>query len=216
MKKISAIIIIICLIYFVVGFAAVQFSIVSNDFYLKYAGVVGGLASVIGLISFTRPGITTDDLQKIEAESLRSIAETTDKIEKLEIKRATTKDEIDSLDQRKKEMELLVKKASMSLFLKEQVDYYEKKISIHIEKNPDLKNSIENIHDAQLKLSNLNEEIDSHPNAELLHEVIESSQNKRSLVDEAVEEFPPIVRTMSQLLIEVGRSYAELIRVLVK
>jgi len=52
--------------------------LLTKDLYLSLAGIVGALASVIGLFSFTKPALTKNDLQEIEIDSLKSIAKTAD------------------------------------------------------------------------------------------------------------------------------------------
>ena len=93
---------------------------ISKEIYFSFAGIVGGLASVVGLFSFTRPALMKSDLQEIEIESLKSITETSQQLKELELARARTKEELEDLDLQKREMALLVRKASLALFHKEQ------------------------------------------------------------------------------------------------
>ncbi len=91
MRKAFAIIILLCIAYFLGGWIAVHFALISKETYFTYAGIVGGLASVIGLLSFTRPAITKSDLQELELDSLISITETSEQLKELERERAKTK-----------------------------------------------------------------------------------------------------------------------------
>ena len=62
--------------YFIGGWIAVKFALVSRDDYFAYAGIVGGFASVAGLLALTRPALTHTDIKAIELETLKSVAET--------------------------------------------------------------------------------------------------------------------------------------------
>ena len=221
MRRIAAIIIILCLIYFIGGWVAVKFSFLDKNDYFAFAGIVGGLASVVGLLSFTRPAITTDDLQKIELESLKSVTKTSEELADLKEKRSKTAVEIDTLETQKKEMELLVKKASLSLFLSEQCSYYEKQISEKIIKDETLKSQLSNYSDAREKLSVLNQELNEHPNADLLLEVIEASkEDKRSTsyskLEAAISDLSPISKVIILTSREIGLAFSNIFKIALK
>ena len=67
MRRIFAIIILLCITYFIGGYVAVHFNLITQDQYLAYAGIVGALASVAGLFSFFKK----DDLQEMKISSLK-------------------------------------------------------------------------------------------------------------------------------------------------
>jgi hypothetical protein len=98
MRRIFAIIILPCIAYFVGGYAAVYFGLITQSQYLTYAGIVGGLASVAGLFSFIKPALTKDNLQSLELDSLKSLAETTEQVKALEKQRLQAKSEIGDLE----------------------------------------------------------------------------------------------------------------------
>lgn len=211
MRRIIAIIILLCVTYFIGGYAAVHFGLITQDQYLTYAGIVGGLASVAGLFTFIKPALTKDDLQSLELDSLKSLAETTEQVKELEEKRLQAKSEIGDLEVRKKEMELLVKKASMSLFLKEQYSQHEQKILSHVKSSESLKESLAQIEDIKIKLDALEEEIDSDPNVDTLREVIKSANRKQDSLDEAIDAMPPFTRTLFIVLREFSRALSSTI-----
>ncbi len=98
MRRVFAVIILLCVTYFLGGWIAVYSGWILQETYFTYAGIVGGLASVVGLLSFTRPGISNADLQQLELGSLRSITDTSEKLQELESKRAKTVGELETLD----------------------------------------------------------------------------------------------------------------------
>ncbi len=213
MRRIFAIIILLCITYFIGGWLAVHFGVLNKDTYFSFAGVVGGLASVVGLFSFTKPNLTKNDLQEIEIDSIKSIAKTAEELEELEVAREKTEEELGDLKLQKKEMELLVKKASLTLFLKEQNSHHEKKILTEIENNETLKESLSEIGELQEKLSVLEKEIEADPNVDLLHEIMASATRKQSSnIDQAINELPPITKTFFFMIRGLAGAVTDTIR----
>lgn len=194
MRKIFAIIIALCVVYFIGGWVTIHFELWNKDSYFEYAGIVGGLASVVGLLSLTKPALTKTDLQEIELDSLKSLAKTSEQLKQLETERAKTKEELGDLELQKKEMELLVKKASLALFLKEQYSHHEKKVKAEIETNSELANSLNEIQEITKKLDVLEEEIETDQNVAQLKEIMASVSRSQSSLDEAIENMPPIAK----------------------
>ena len=127
---------------------------------------------MFGLISLARRPISVSDFRKAELDTLRSFTEGATKLEQLEKKRAVTQEEIDSLASRKEEMELLVRKASLSLFLQEERRRHEEVILTAIARDAVLGSAIEKLNRTNEKLTALSEEIATDSNAELLQEVV--------------------------------------------
>ncbi len=69
MRRIFAIIIVLCIIYFLGGWVRVYADWITKDAYFTYAEVVGGLASVAGLFALTRPALTKTDVEAIEIDT---------------------------------------------------------------------------------------------------------------------------------------------------
>lgn len=88
MKKISIGIIVLCVLYFLGGWTGTFFDVITKEQYLSYAGLFGGLASVVGLFSFFRPTISKTDIQSLDIETLKSLAVTSNKIKELEQEKA--------------------------------------------------------------------------------------------------------------------------------
>jgi hypothetical protein len=188
MRRVFAIIILLCIAYFIGGYIAVQCNLITQDQYLAYAGLIGGLASVSGLFSFLKPALTKNDLQELELDSLISLTKKTEQLKNIETQRSQAKSDLSGLEVKKKEMELLVKKASISLFLKEQHSQYEHKILSLIKDNEILSESLLEIKVITEKLNALEEEIESDPNVETLREVINSANSRRDVLDDAISE----------------------------
>lgn len=196
MRRIFAIIIVLCIVYFLGGWVGVYADWITKGSYFEYAGIVGGLASVAGLFALTRPALTTTDVEAIEIETLKSMAETAEQLKTLESRRAKTREELDDLAVKKKEMELLVKKASLAIFLKEQYAHHERQVLDEIAKNSPLRENLEKAMDSAQKLDALNEEVESNPNVKQLKEIIASASRRQPTLDEAIEDLPPFMRSM--------------------
>jgi predicted nucleic acid-binding Zn-ribbon protein len=196
MRRVYTITIFLCILYFLGGWVSVYAEWITKDSYFAYAGVVGGLASVAGLFALTRPAITRTDFEAIEIETLRSLTETTNQLKTLESKRTKTREELDDLAIKKAEMELLVRKASLALFLKEQFAHHERHVLDEIAKNSTLRQHLDGAIESAKKLDALNEEIESNPNVNQLKEIIASASRRQPTLEEAIEDFPPIIRNV--------------------
>jgi len=211
MRKAFAIVILLCIAYFIGGWIAVHFGLFDKNSYFSYAGVVGALASVVGLLSFTKPALTKSDLQEIELDSLKSIAQTTEQLKKLESERAKTKEELGNLELQKKKMELLVKKASLALFLKEQYAHHEKKIADEIENNQELTENLAELQEISRKLDALEEEIEADPNVLQLRQIMASASRRQHTLEEAIDDMPPIQKLLFIFVRDLSRAMSNLI-----
>jgi hypothetical protein len=204
MRKLFTVLMTAFILYFVYGYIAVYFNLSNLDDYSKYSGIVGSLASVAGLYALTRKPFSQSDIQAIEVETLRSMAETTEELKTLQNAHAKTVEEIGSLEVTRKEMELLVKKASLALFLKEQYSYQEKQVLDELSKNSTLQLSLEKAVESFNKLQALEEEIQVHPNVKQLREIIKSA-SRRPTIDEAIESLPPSTRALFEFAQNLSR-----------
>lgn len=211
MRKLFAAIILLCIAYFLGGWIGTSFGWLSKEEYFAYAGIVGGLASVAGLFALTRPALSKADVQALEVESLKSMTKTAEELQNLEEARARAKGELGSLEIKKKEMELLVKKASLALFLKEQYEHYEKQVLNEVAKNSQLRESLQKASDASTKLRALNEEISSHPDVVQLQEVIASASRREPTMEDIIDAVPfplrpffEVSRVLAKLLSPIG------------
>ncbi len=210
MRRIFAVVILLCIAYFLGGWIAVSLNLLNKDDYFAYAGIVGGLASVAGLFALTRPALSKSDVQAVELDALRSMTETAAQLQVLEATRSKTRQEIGGLEIKKREMELLVKKASLALFLKEQYAHHERQILEEVERNASLKEHLGKAQDASQKLAALNEEIEANPNVAQLKEIIASSSRKPLTVDDLLLDMPFPFNALSRSLLLLSRALTNL------
>lgn len=182
MRKFYLVTILLAIFYFGGGWVAVWLGWMQESVYFQYAGLVGTLASVLALVALTKPVLSHSDLKKVELDTLKSVADTVESLKALESTHEKTKQEIDGLEIKKKQMELLVKKASLALFLKEQYSYYESQVLEELSKNSRLSETLEKLTESAGKIAALNEEIDLDPNALLLRQIVEDSR-RRAVVE---------------------------------
>lgn len=214
MRRIFAVVILLCAVYFLGGWTAVYFGWLPRDDYFAYAGIVGGLASVAGLFALTRPALSSSDVQALEIDALKSMTETAAQLQDLEAARSKTKEEIGGLEIKKQEMELLVKKASLALFLKEQHAHHERQILEEFERNSSLKEHLSKAQEASQKLAALNEEIESNPNVTQLREIIASASRKPLMLDDLVRELPFPFNALSHSILLLNRAFSNLLHTL--
>ncbi len=189
--------ILLCFAYFIGGALAIKLQWLTKETYLTFAGIVGGLASVVGLISLLRPSITKTDIKELEIESLKELTKATEELKKLERARSVAKEEIGSLETQKEQMEFLVRKASLSLFLKEQRNLYERNILKELDNDSELMTNLSELNNIDEKLQALNEEIESDPNVDLLKAVTQAAKSKVPATEEILNQIDsPILKTL--------------------
>lgn len=212
LRKAYALIILACVVYFVGGWIASKFGLVTREDYFAYAGIVGGLASVAGLLALTRPAITQSDFKSAEIAALKSMAVTAEQLEKLQSTRAKTEQEIDGLAIKKKEMELLVKKASLALFLKEQYAHHERQVTEELARNDRLRIALDSASESAEKIRALDEEIAVDPNVSQLREIIKAASRREPTLDEMLQDLGPLPKAIFM----ATRSLNEALRILIK
>lgn len=172
MRQTIKIAILLCLVFFGLGWFAVQQGWLTQSLYLTIASLVGTIASVIGLLTFSRPGISSEDLKAVEIESFAKLAAAAKDVEKLEGKKLQTQTDIEQLTRTKQEMDVLVRKAALSLFMNEELRRLEDRIVAHLEQYPAIKQDLAQYQEKTARLVELNEEIHAHKDADLLSEII--------------------------------------------
>src|SRR5690554_4417593 len=110
MRKFIAIFLLLSFAYFAVGWYAQSEAWITQQQYLTFGGIIGALASLMGLAAFFKPPLSRNDIQNIEIESLRKVVEASEEIKRLEEAQSAQISQLDELQKQRKEMELLVRK----------------------------------------------------------------------------------------------------------
>ncbi len=113
-------------------------------------------------------------------------------------------------------MELLVKKASLSLFLKEQYAHHEKKIAGEIENNPVLTESLTEVQEISKKLDALEEEIEADPNVVQLRGVMAAASRRQPTLEEAIEDMPKVSKLIFLAGHNLGRAFSNIFGIIIK
>ncbi|HET6456932.1 MAG TPA: hypothetical protein VFI02_21240 [Armatimonadota bacterium] len=216
LQAVSVILILVCVAFLVSGGIAVLLKWLSKEFYLATATIVGGLASVMGLLSLSRTPRSTllpGDLRQLELNSVRRLAESYDELSKLERTRSDKEKELGSLQDRKREMELLVKKASLTLYLREQQRLYRSRIIDELERDRDLSSALASLSDVEAKLATLNEEIEADPNIDLLREIMKAAETPKVPTAETQAQRPWAQSLLSSALSDLLDMMVRVLRV---
>lgn len=196
-RRLFLLVIALCVAYFVLGWIAAYFGWLTRDNYLLYAGFVGSLASVIGLVSLAKPSISRSDLENIESQNWEAIAESSKRLEDITAAKAKNKQELDNLEVKRQEMELLFRKASLRIFLAEQAAHHERVVLEELDRNPRLRQSLSEFTDASSKLSALEQEIAANPHVAELQTVLDSSRKRRSDLSSLLDGAPWYLRMLA-------------------
>jgi len=175
-KKLLVVVVALCALYFIGGFFAVKFEWLSEENYNSYATIFGGLASVFGLLSFTLPRLTTTDLREVEYESLQKVTKTVGELQQRANELSAKEQELARLNLQKAEMELLVRKASITLFLQDQLERSQDRIVSIVSSNSELQQLLSDVNPIKEKLTALQEQITKNEHVDLLLEIMESAR----------------------------------------
>jgi hypothetical protein len=199
MKKFARFLIITVVLYFIVGYILVILNVLKQELYNQIATIVGGIASACGLFAFVIPSIKTSDFKNIEIDALKSLAKTAAEIQKKEEELKTRETDIVRLELQKEELEFLVKKASLNLFFKEQLERYYETLDKQISGNREINQTLNEIRELEFKVNELDIEIEANPNAEYILEIIKKARNHRRTQVEIKTPFDGILKVFDEI-----------------
>lgn len=183
MKRILIWIVVLSIAYFIIGYLFTLVDLFDINSYLTFSAIIGGLASVSGLLAFTTNRIEKDDIEKVGIEYFKKVVESADEL-KLKENELISKNEalsakekeIKELDIKKNELEYLIRKASMSLFLKDQLERTDSRITEIANENKELFKLITQRKTIIQQLKETDDEIKLNPNIDLINEILESTK----------------------------------------
>ena len=79
------------------------------------------LASIVGLIALAGQRLTAQDVQGVEAELVQNLADTMKSVKEYEERVSVNREEINRLEQERWEIELIVRQASLKIFMEERL-----------------------------------------------------------------------------------------------
>lgn len=182
-------IIIFTLTYVFVGAIFVKNGLFDNGIYTVSMGVISGIASVVTIyIAITQSSLKSE-LSKIQPSLLKDI---TSNMELLNSQKELINDTKNKLTEQEKqlltlglkksELEFAVKKASLSIFLNDQLERNNVRLKEIIERNREIIECIENRKSIESKLTQLHEEVKQDENYQFFYELIQKDDfNERKL-----------------------------------
>lgn len=218
MKRVIVLIVILSVLYFLIGIIAVQLKWLDKELYLTLSAIIGGLASVSGLLSFgIKRNISNEDIENIEINYFKKVVDTSKKLKlrETELSRkskelSAKQKQLEELEIQKQEMELLIRKVSLGLFIKEQYKNYQDRTVEIINNDKELSNLLNKLKSLKAKLTQLNEEIEHDENFQLVEEIISLSKQKY----ETAIELKPNILGISIDIKKLTKNMAEFLKVI--
>jgi uncharacterized small protein (DUF1192 family) len=192
MKKLIIVAIVVLCVFFIVGGIAAYFEKLDKEIYIVITGIVGGLASVIGLIGLlSKPSITASDMRQVEVELVQGLADTMKSVSDYESRISTNKQEIDRLEKERAEIELLVRQASLKVFLEEKLKNIAGEIDKKVGADTRLLELLTDYVDASSQVVKIDGQIQQSERAELIQQILSTvphaSRNRSDISDDFIE-----------------------------
>lgn len=176
MRKLIVILFVVLLIAYVGGAICGLLKLFGWNTYLVATSIVGGLASVLSL-GVALLSNSKDLIRDNNSAAIQRLADAAKEIEDKEHQIKDASDKIASLQIKKDELEILVKKASLSLYYKDELDRLYQKLLDLIHKNEELNNVIMEIPQTEDKLVKLNGEIEKNSEIQDILATIQKARN---------------------------------------
>ena len=189
-KAVMIVLIVLCLLYFSIGFVGVNIGWFGQDRFLSIGQVVGSVASVLGLASLAQRSLTNSEIESLDEDLLGRATSVLRRVKELESTKNSAEREINELEIRRAEMEILVRRASAHIFLKDRRQQLERAILRHVESSSDLREYLEEIAHVEKRIEEFELEIDGDPNVELLRQVIHDAAQRRPTMEDIIDAMP--------------------------
>jgi len=111
MRAIAILGVLSSILFFLIGGVLTWFGVISVINYAFAAGIIGSIASSIGLLSFASPRLTSSDLLNVEGELVEKLSTSIQSVREYENKISKNKEEIEKIERERREIELLVRQA---------------------------------------------------------------------------------------------------------
>ncbi len=174
MRKFALICFVVAVLCYGLGalFAYYDWLIDWND-YLKIIAVVGGLASVLGIL-----GLVFSPFKDLNSKMLKELANNTEEYEKREKMLQDATNKIANLKLQAKDLDALVKKASLSLHYKAELKWKYDKLVELVRENEDISKLIDEIKKIESDAKTLDCEIDMDKNVKGIIEIIQKANER--------------------------------------
>lgn len=207
MRKVFFVIISMIAVFFIVGGIGAYFQFVDLNKYSLFAGILGSIASIMGLISFTTPRLKAADLKEVGTELVSEVANASAQVHALEEKIQQNKTEITQLELKKAEIELLVRKAATKIFLEERLKAVGLEIADYVGNDKKLTGLLETYNAILRSAKTIDEEITSDERVDLINHVfkIHGEMQNRSLRQRRPRTFLDVLSYGVEIYIDTAR-----------
>ena len=179
--------------------------------YALIGGIVGSVASSIGLIAFALPRLTDKDMMSLESQLVQRLAETTASLNDYESRLSDNKEELEQLQRDRLEIELLVRQASIKVFLEEKMRRLTEEIEDHVASDKTLVTWLAEYQKTRKSIGEIEGKITESDRAELIREVIgELAPSRRKVfvhIGGQPVDVSPVLRVSEQLVATVVDSF---------
>ena len=189
-KKFSQILISLTLILVLIGWIFVIFNWIPKDFYIITISVIGTAASVSALLDMLRNKELGTEIENLNPVIISKIAQNQETLYNLKLKLDDTTRELSNkekslleLEIKRNEMEMLIRKASMIIFLKDQLEHIDKKLKEILDSNQDIRTLLINRQNIVNKLYELKETVANDENFKIIEEITSKSNFTDSVYD---------------------------------
>lgn len=211
MKALAIILVVSAILFFAGGGIATWQGVLNVNTYALIGGIVGSVASTIGLLAFASPRLTDSDVLSVESKLVQRLAETTASLNEYEGKISENKEELEQLQRDRLEIELLVRQASVKVFLEEKLRRLSDEIEERVGADKTLLNWLTEYERTKASVTEIDAKITESERAELIREVIgqfEQSQRKLYLnFGGARIDVSPALRLTEQLVTSVADGF---------
>lgn len=216
---VTRILISLILVFFAVGAALAYFGKFSPETYIIVTGIVGSIASVIGLVALGAARLTAADVRNVEADLLRDIAEQVHASKEYEAKLASNREELSRLEQERAEIEQIVRQTSLKIFMEERLRYIAMEIEKRIASDVALEDLLSNYGEALARVKELDGQITLSDRADIVYKILDdvrggpirSTTRRRefyvNVLGNQVDIYPAL-----DLLGKLGRAYIGMIK----
>ncbi len=213
MRRIFLFILVIsAILFFVGGGIATWQGALDIGTYALIGGIVGGVASTFGLLAFASPTLTDRDVLSVENQLVQRLADATSSLKEYEGKISENKEELEKLERDKLEIELLVRQASVKVFLEEKLKQLSDEIENRVLSDSTLSDWLVEYQKTKESVTEINGQISQSNRAELIAEVVGEIQpsQKKLIVDLGgiKIDMSPLLRVSELLVLGiVGRTH---------
>lgn len=179
MRKYALIFFVIALICYLFGaiFAFLGW-VIDWSVYLIMVAIVGGLASVFGLLGMVSSPLADADIRNLRSDSLKQLAQTAEEIERKQERLEEANQQINSLELKKEELEVLVERASLSLYYKNELERSYNKLHTLIRSEDHINNLILEIQQLEYDAKSLDSEIEINNDIKDIIATIQKAKEK--------------------------------------